>query len=234
MMKRYWDLSETERAKLTYEQVEKFLAYELMEKGVLQVEPLVLEEVAPVELPKRRVFVLEEANGYGGFGHLDLAFDTIEQAEACRNAIRYIRESAWNEGAKTRPVRALQITAEELPSDVDVAARKAAIDEHTRREQANAKAKREHEEACKKIADATSGVWTDWHACRAAEARRQRIRDTFTEYARMTDGNGDLARAFLAKAFPVDEIEAAIGPMPPGFVKQEEAPARVAADDIPL
>lgn len=210
-MKRYWDHLESERAKLTAEQIEKLLAYELMEKGVLQVEPLKLEEIQPIELPKRRVFALYEANGYGGQANLGIGFDSIEQAEAARDAIRYIRESPWNAVPHTRPARAIQIVTEELPTDEAVTAAKAALDEQKRRETANAEAKRLHEEACKKVAEATAAIWTDRAECERAEARRQRIRDTLTDYVRMTEGNEILARAFLAKAFPADEIGAALG-----------------------
>jgi hypothetical protein len=214
-MRRYWDYAESERAKLSAEQVEKLLAYELMEQGVLQVEPLKLEEIQPVTLPTRRVFVLNEAQQYSGTTSLDIGFETIEQAEAARDAIRFVRESPWNGTPHVRPVRALTITSEELPDEAAVTAAKAILDENTRRGNANATAKREHEEACKKVADATSGIWSDWHDCQRAEARRQKIRDTLADYTRMTDGNETLARAFLVKAFPPDEIEAAVGPVPP-------------------
>jgi hypothetical protein len=109
-------------------------------------------------------------------------------------------------------VRALTIASEELPDETAVAAAKAVLDENTRRSNANATARREHEEACKKVADATSGIWSDWHDCRRVEARHQKIRDTLADYVRMTDGDAAMARAFLGKAFPADEIEAALGP----------------------
>jgi hypothetical protein len=213
-MKRYWDYSEAERANLSVERVEQFLAYELMEQGVLGVEPLKIEEIREIRLPTRRVFVLNEAQQYSGTTSLDIGFETIEQAEAARDAIRFVRESPWNGTAHVRPVRAITITSEELPDEAAVTASKAALDENTRRSNANATAKREHEEASKKIADATFGIWSDWRECREVEAKRQKIRDTFAEYLRMTDGNEPLARGFLAKAFPADEIEAALPPAP--------------------
>jgi hypothetical protein len=211
-MKRYWDYSEQERAKLTATQVEQLLAYELMEQGVLQIEPLTLEEPKPVSLPTRRVFLLREGDGdYGTM--LDLGFETIEQAEACRDAIRFIRaQQGWQGPHFTRPVKTLQIVSEDLPTEDVVSASRAALDAERRVETANETARREHDEATKKIADATSGIWSDWHDCRRVEARHQKIRDTLADYARMTDGDEAMARAFLAKAFPADEIDAAIGP----------------------
>lgn len=210
-MKSYWDYSEQERAKLTEEQVEKLLAYELMEKGVLQVEPLQIEEAQPVDLPTRRVFVLHEADEYGSTSRLPLAFDTIEQAEATRDAIRHIVQTAYRETDRTRPARAVRIVAEELPTQDDVTARKAVLDARNELVQRNEAARREHEKACKAVADATSGVWDDWRACRDAEARYQKIRDTLAEYVRMTDGNEDMALAFLVKVFSAEEIKAAVG-----------------------
>lgn len=227
-MKRYWDHSESERAAMSMEQVEKLLAYELMEQGVLQVEPLKLEEIQPVSLPTRRVFMLCEASGYGGApANLELGFDTIEQAEAARDAIRYIRESPWNGTAHIRRARAIVIASEELPDEAAVAAAKAILDENTRRSSANTAAKRQYEEDTKKVSDATTGVWGDWRDCQRAEAKRQKIRDTLAEYVRMTEGDENLACAFLAKAFPADEIEAAVGVVVavPGNDRPDETPA---------
>jgi hypothetical protein len=209
-MKRYWDYSEGERAKLTVEAVEKLLAYELMERGVLQVEPLKLEEETPVSLPTRRVYLLREGDGnYGAM--LDLGFETVEQAEAARDAIRFRREqSGWQGPHFTRPVKPIQVVAEELPTQDAFAAAKTPLDEQTRRATANAAERARFEKESKQVADATSGIWSDWRECRETEAKRQKIRDTLADYLRMTDGNEDLARAFLAKAFPADEIAEAV------------------------
>jgi hypothetical protein len=184
-MKRYWDCTESERAKLTAEQVEKLLAYELMEQGVLVVEPL----------------------------KLDLGFETVEQAEAARDAIRFRREQAhWQGPHFTRPVKPIQVVAEELPTQDAVMSAKVPLDEQTRRASANTAERARFEKESKKVADATSGIWADWRECRETEAHREKIRATLADYLRMTDGNEALARAFLVKAFPPDEIEAALGP----------------------
>lgn len=214
-MKRYWDHSEEERARLTEEEVKDLLAYELMEKGVLRVEAPKFEAVSAVEIPKTPVFTLSEATGYGSDLPLGIGFDTLEQAEACRGAIRYIREAQWNEPARIRAPRALQIIAENLPSTRDFAARKALLDENTRRERVNAEAQKEYEAACKMVSDATSDVWSDWFACQKAEARHEKIRRTLAEYRLMTGGDETMARRFLDKAFPREDILAAVGEMLP-------------------
>lgn len=235
-MKRYWDHSEAERAALTEEQVKGLLAYELMEKGVLAVAPMTLAEVTEVEVPKRRVFALLEANGYGSGTHLGIAFETIENAEACRRSIGFIREQEWSAGAKVRPARNLQIVAEDVPMESDVAARKSALEEKARRERANAEEVRRYEADCKKASDATSNIWADWMECRKAEARHEKIRQTLADYLTMTDGNADLARAFLAKAFPVEEIVEALGPaqIAPTPVKPAPVTESAAASDLPF
>jgi hypothetical protein len=222
-MKTYWDYTETERAKLTYEQVEKLLAYELMAQGVLMVEPPKVEEVQPVALATRRVFMLVETKQHFGNENLGLAFDTIEQAEAARDAVRYRHEAPWNGTPHVRPVRALAIVSEEMPDEAAVTASKAVLEENKRRVAANEAAKREYEEASKKVADATAGIWSDWHECLRAEVRRQKIRDTLTDYRRMTEGNETMARSFLGKAFPADEIDAAVGPQAPESVEAAAA-----------
>jgi hypothetical protein len=214
-MKRYWDHTESERAKLTAEQVEKLLDYELMEKGVLQVEPLKLEEEQPVPLPTRRAFMLREVDGTYASQLLGFAFESIGKAEACRDALEFIREQdGWQGPHFTRPVKQIEIVAEDLPTKDAVVAARVPLAEQQRRATANATAKREHEEACKKVAEATADVWSDWRACQEAEARHERVRKTLAEYLAMTDGNDVLARAFLAKVFPPDEIVAAVGEPP--------------------
>jgi hypothetical protein len=213
-MKRYWDYTQSERATLTVEQVEKLLAYELMERGVLQVEPLKLEPEEPVKLDTRRVFLLREGDGnYGTM--LNIAFATVEAAEAAREAIRFIREQqGWQGPHFTRPAKTLQVIAEDLPTEETVAAARVSLDERSRRESANSAERARFEKESKAVTDATSGIWSDWRGCREAEAKRQKIRDTLADYLRMTEGNDALARAFLAKAFPADEVEEAIGPAP--------------------
>ena len=216
-MKRYWDHSEAERAALTEEQIARLLAYELMERGVLDVAPLRLTEAAPLQIPTRRVFVLHEAASYSGGGTtpIGIGFETAEQAEVARSAIRFVRESAWNEPAHVRAVRQIQIVAEDLPSEIAVAERKAALDEAQRVDRANAEERRRYEADCKKVSDETSDLRNDWRRCREAETRHQKIRATLADYLQMTDGNETLARGFLAKVFPPDEIAEALPPMPP-------------------
>jgi hypothetical protein len=211
-MKRYWDYTESERAKLTEEQIEPLLAYELMERGVLGVTPLVLEDVAPVKLPASRVYMLVESDSYGnGTSTLGIGFANVEAAEECRNRIGYVLEHSWNEPPHVRPPRSIRVVADDLPTSEAVATSKAAITEQKRREEANKAAIHKHEEACKAASDATSGIWSDWAACRETEAHNQRIRDTLAEYLRLTDGNTIMARVFLAKAFPPGEIAEALG-----------------------
>jgi hypothetical protein len=213
MANRYWDLSERERANLTGEQVEKFLAYELMERGVLQVEQPKLEEVQPMVLPTRRVFMLTETNAYGGSTNLGIGFETIEQAEQAREVICLMRESPYNGTVHVRRPRNLGIISEELPIEDVVMNAKAMLEENGRREKANAAARSEYSAACEAVAAATADVWGDWRRCQEAEGRRQKIRDTFAEYLRMTEGDEIMARNFLAKAFPLDEIAEAV-PVP--------------------
>ncbi len=211
-MKRYWDHSERERAAMSVEEVEKLLAHELMEKGVLQVEPLALEEEMAVPLPTRRVFLIHEVDQYGRLSPLPLGFDSIEEAEPFLKSIRYIRETPYHEPVRTRPVRALQVVAEELPTEDGVAAHKVALQERASLVRRNEAAREAHDTACRAVTDATESLWEDWRSCKAAEIRHQKIRDTLAKYVQMTEGDELKARHFLDLAFPVDEIEAALGP----------------------
>jgi hypothetical protein len=209
-MKRYWDYSERERAALTTEQVQGLLARELMEKGVLQVDPPKLEEVVPVDIRKGRVFSLAEVKEYGNVSTLGLSFSTLEQAEAVKLAAPLVRVTSYGEEPHVRLAHSLQIVTEEMPSEESVTLAKAALAENRRREQANASAKAEYERAQREVDKATADVWSDWAKCQRTEERHKKIRATLDEYTRMTEGNTEMARGFLAKVFDADEIEAAL------------------------
>lgn len=209
-MQRYWDYSEKERAAMTEEQVEQLLGYELMERGVLKVDPPAIQTMLPVDMPKRRVFSLAETDQYGNAKPIGISFDTIGQAEACLAAVPMMRVHEWNVEQHVAPIKGITVIAEELPDTAAVLAAKATTDDNRRRKNENDEAQRQYEAAVKKVSDATSDVWSDWHDCRRKADEAKKIRDTFDEYKRMTGGNEEMARAFLAKAFDASEIEEAL------------------------
>lgn len=208
-MQRYWDYSEKERAAMTEEQVEVLLGYELMEKGVLKVDLPVVHDMLPVDMPKRRIFSLAEIDQHGTTKPIGVSFETIAQAEACLTFNPLKRVDEWNTEHHVASCN-MTIIAEMLPDAAAVIAAKATTDDNRRRKAENDEAQRRYEQELKKVNDATSGVWSDWHDCRRKADEAKKIRDTFDEYKRMTGGNEELARAFLAKAFEANEIEEAL------------------------
>ncbi len=51
-----------------------------------------------------------------------------------------------------------------------------------------------------------SGVWDDWHGCRAKQRSADEVRKTFDEYLALCSQDESLAVTFLTKAYPVERI----------------------------
>lgn len=74
----YWDLSEKERSALSEADVEKFIAGELMRKGVLKVKPLELLPEPPTVEPDVTLYVPSTKERYGT--RSDVGFPSREVA----------------------------------------------------------------------------------------------------------------------------------------------------------
>lgn len=206
-MNRYWDLSEKERAALTSEQVESMLAVELMEKGVVRVEPPVMLPVDFKKPPSTRMYRIKHDRCYGESG---VAYPTVEDAErAMMNAIAVASEYVAGENAYyIHPTAELSVTAIDIASRADIAACKSSNEKANENKKTNDAANREYDIAVRAVTDATEGVWSDWHVCCAKQSRYQRIVDTFAEYKTLC-GSDILAATFLGKVFSPEEISAA-------------------------
>jgi hypothetical protein len=73
----------------------------------------------------------------------------------------------------------------------------------------NTKAREAYEKALRETEKAAADIVNDWHEAQRLEARYQHIRDTLAEYIKMADGNCDIAKTFLSKAFAPSDIEEA-------------------------
>lgn len=209
-MRTYWDLEEKERAALTSEDVEKYLAAELMSKGVLQVQPLQLVEVVPVEPPASTFFEVRRSS----YDSMRVLFRTAEQAKQFLQLEPLMLDHVWL-GSETvcfvdDRASLPEIVALNYRSRAEHEALKERLTKASAGEVENRRRSDEHAKAVKAQDDALKGLWDDWYACQARAARMKRIRDTFDEYKRIAEDSRVAAR-FLRKAFRDDDIhEAAV------------------------
>ena len=211
-MRTYWDHDTMERAELSEDDVRRLLDFELMEKGVLKLAPFTPATPEPVSLPKVRRFSVKHASGrYGGEETLDIVFATADDAEAFLRLAPMVRVSDYDTGATyVKPVVGGSIAPEDTSSETDVLNARSVLTANKQTEARNREAMRAHEEAAKKVHDATNGVWQDWREARFKRERARQILDTLTEYKALTGGNEATARAFLMKAFTADEVGEAL------------------------
>jgi hypothetical protein len=199
-MKRYWDLSEKERAALTDTDVEALLSIELMERGVLRVEPPTPEPVPEVPPPKLEVWqvVISQWN------HAPIVFDAAEQAFAFLKLSPMEAKSVYLgsgsvENAEPYPASAsvakvLMYSAAEIAQHRTVLALAAAASDR------NQKAESEYQEALAREQKETSALRDDWRECQRKALNVRKVLGTFDEYKRLA-GNEWTASAFLVKAF---------------------------------
>ncbi len=212
-MRTYWDLSEQERAALTEEDMQRFIDAELMTKGVLKVKPLELEPVPTMPPPDAKVFAVRVKQSHGYGKDLGVAFTTLDAA---------------NKFVELRPMRidhdwlgsgsgSIEFVAP--PTDYEVAevpifsesmkdAMRAELKRAAVIRDANERRRTEHATAMRTQEEALRDMWSDWTACREAEAKLRAVAETFADYAR-TAGDEAVAARFLAKVYPQDLIHEA-------------------------
>lgn len=207
-MKTYWDLSEPERAKLTYEQVSRYADAELMTKGVLMPQPpKITHEEAPVVTP-RAFYTLSAPCRYGSDKAIDVVFETRDAAEAnLRHAfdVEHDYEIDAFVARRTRPTirEVLAITEE------DATAHRSALEARKAAKGANDKERERFAAESKRAQQALAGMWEDWNECVLRDRELRRIAETFEVYTTTAEGDRTVALKFLQKTFTGAEIEAA-------------------------
>lgn len=210
-MKTYWDLSESERASLSQEDVLRYVDAELMLKGVLKVKPPALEEEPAMPEEDARVYVVRTKGKYGK-SEMGCAFATIEAANAFI-ALKPLRlESDWlgqESVSFVAPGSEFEIAEVAVYTETLKNAAHADLKRASTIRQNNEKLRQEHATALRAQEEALRGMWEDWVACREAEAKLRAVADTFEDYKRTADGDSSVASAFLAKVYPPDLINEA-------------------------
>lgn len=207
-MNTYWDLSESDRAALSSDDVQRYVDAELMLKGVLKVKPVVLEDVPTVSVPTTKAFVVR----FGGkYGRQDsgVAFTTLEAAQAFV-ALRpmtlgseYLESTSvpYTSTVGDPEIAEVPIFTEEAKNAVRGELRKSAAIKA-----ANEKAAEEYANAARAQESALEGLWEDWTRCRAEAAKLREVADTYEDYKRTAGGDATVAASFLAKVYPAELI----------------------------
>lgn len=201
-MKTYWDYSEKERSEMTEEQVAGFLDCELMSKGVLKPEPLVLEPVAEVSLPTVTGYRLK-------LDWREIGPVFVNQADAIAvAAMPMLHEDSDYQTGRTfaSPMGQVSVIPVSLPPDSCKAQAHLQLVQIKAAKERNEKAQKAFDTAQAAVEKATCEMWDDWHGCRAMASGHRRIISTFEEYTRLASGDRSVARKFLCKAFPEPAI----------------------------
>lgn len=211
----YWDLNESERAALTREQVEAFIAVELMQRGVLRAGPLVLVDEPPMPEPDGEVFVTR----IGAYHHGEVAWRTEVAARISYDgslgkltskyygdypnqvAVQFVEELEEEPGHEVKrvPVYSASLRAQ-MAEAIDAAA--SARSENQRR-------RTEHKRTLEAQEKALKGMWDDWNECRSQAHEMERIASTLREYVELANGDVEIAAGFLEKTFGAEKIAAA-------------------------
>jgi hypothetical protein len=199
MLKTYWDLTEKERAALSSTDVERFLDAELMTQGVLRVEPLALLTEPELPAPDTAIFLIRVDT----YTRLDIAFTTAEAAQAAIASALHLTTAYI--GSSSHPVVAplekAEVIAETVHSKAQAEAFRRDFEKVGEIREENRRRKNAFTEESTKEKDALQGLWKDWHECCARAERFSRVLATFETYLKMADGNDQIARKFLVKAY---------------------------------
>jgi len=214
--KTYWDLSEKERAALSGEDVDRFVAAELMRLGVLQVAPLVLDpEPNVVEPAKRLYFQVQHGPEYPRTT-LDLLFDDeIDAREFIENGnFRIVKTERLNDDWSqrievTETLMLPRLTTTEAISADDFREARTALEKRSAIRAANDEREEEWVKEKSKEDDALKGMWADWQRCRGLDAAHRRVSTTLDAYVATAGGDREVAFRFLRKAFTDPQIVAA-------------------------
>ena len=181
-MNRYWDMTKRERAELTHEQIEALLTVELMEKGVVKIDPPNLIPVIPIPEPDMVLYAPK-----AGYGTPDYGYRTADEAARMLNgAVTISSDYIGGKSIKTAKTEDLEIAEVKVYSKELLTTHRVAIEKNNAAELENSKAKKLWEEADKKVSDATKSLWSDYYECQSLATRMCKVRDTYKEYVALS------------------------------------------------
>lgn len=207
-MKTYWDLTESERAKLSGEDVETFVAAELMTHGVVKVDPPKYEDEPTAPEPGALCFRIRERSR---LSDLDVAFANAEDARTFLALRPIVVDTIWT-GTRSVPylrqIETPEVYQTAAYNREQADASRAVLELAGKAKERNEKLRRDYEQELEAQQRVLEAMWNDWREQQAKARRLARVIETFGDYQK-TAGNAELAAKFLYKAFGSSDIEEA-------------------------
>lgn len=199
-MKNYWDLSERERSQLTEEEVTDLEKYELMRAGVVRFpgpEPFLDESPA---LEKETAWAIR-GDRYGS-AHIVFLDESKARAALSNGALQLLSDYE----TKCDYVKGgLEVVGVSVVTERTFLEHKAALKAFAQGQNEHNKLVSDWDARERECDKALNGLREDWIACRETARLMDRISATMDDYVALS-GDEDLARQFLKKAFPSNEL----------------------------
>jgi hypothetical protein len=235
-MQRYCEMTKKQISMLTREELEKFIAIELMEAGV--VKPKKTKGQPMLEVPEIKKQTWFEVDG------VNVLFDSPEKAEKFLELQPRISDYNWRIGSSYKYSKEVPrgVSVIQLYDKDDIERIASVLISNKAIEEANQKEQGEYEKAIQRSTEIAKGIEETYSRCLALKAKMTEIVNTFDEYVEMLEGDRKKALEFLQRAYPPEEIngaqewfdlkfcddaESECVPVTPA---QEEKPVKPAAD----
>lgn len=208
IMKIYWNLSNKERAALTNDDMAAYEKIELMETGIVATMPPEYEPEPEITVPTHQIHKIV----YDGCNTLNIYFRDLTQAEEAAAALRgglLVYEDYHTKTRTTKMITDVSIGVEDVHDESDVAKIRKALIEAKDVKSRNAAARSKYQNACSKSEDALSKMRNDRYKCRDIMLQMTHIGEVWQDYLETCNGDRDVARKFLEKAYSVEDLEAA-------------------------
>jgi len=230
-MNRYWDVPEKERAEMTGEQVESFIAVELMEKGVIQPKQPGLEDYSEIDVARETVYGIEYGGKYGKNAS-DLVFADKESAAAFIMLKPMFTDSEYYGSEHKRwakPCEDMEVVSRQLYDKDSLTAAQSALKRNGEIKKRNKELTDEYAAGMKAVRDASKGVWEDYYELREQKERHEKVIATHEEYVKLSGGNETIAAGFLAKAYDNESVIEAFKwfDKEPPVLEPEEQPVEI-------
>ncbi len=194
-MKRYWDLSEYQRACLTEEELQRLTTVECMENGVVLPEEPQLVEVAEIEVPSQLAFEVKDSLSYSAHCY----FDTQEKVDAFI-ALGPLKVTTVSDGVKYLEPMRIESTRKQFADRGAAQAMAVALSIQNEDNARNAAEQKRYSKELAAYHECTKALREDWKQCIRDKDRYEAMHRLFKEYVELCDGDRDKALAFLRKA----------------------------------
>lgn len=204
----YWDLSNKERAALKREDVEKYIAYELMSRGISRLpEPIYEDEGPEIELPEPCV-IYSVSFGYETVGY----FETMEEAQIIQAALAKVttgkvssvsvydyRSSRENPKFFEAHSSALKIEEHSVFRESELTLIREALKVQAIVVAANDEKRTIYKKSISDTDTCLTSMWDDWGEKVEMNVSYAHTAATWEEFLGMCDGNRLMAMKFMLK-----------------------------------